>query len=84
MVKNLPEMQETWVRPMGQEDCLEKGMGTHSSIFAWRIPRTEETSKLYSPQGRKEFDTTEQQTLSDFKKETTILLTKWIILTHKE
>ena len=35
-------MQETWVRSLGQEDSLEKGMATHSSILAWRIPRTEE------------------------------------------
>ena len=37
-VKNLPTMQETRVQSMGQEDPLEKGMATHSSIFAWRIP----------------------------------------------
>ena len=41
-VKNLPAMQETWVRSLGQEDPLEKGMATHSSILAWRIPWTEE------------------------------------------
>ena len=41
MVKNPPamqELQETWVRSLGQEDCLEEGMATHSSILAWRIP----------------------------------------------
>ena len=38
MVKNLPAMQETWVRSLGQEDPLEKGMATHSSILAWKIP----------------------------------------------
>ena len=38
MVKNLPEMQETWVGPPGWEDPLEEGMATHSSIPAWRIP----------------------------------------------
>ena len=38
MVKNLPEMQETWVRPMSQEVLLEKEMTTPSSILAWRIP----------------------------------------------
>ena len=37
-VKNLPAMQETQVRSLGQEDPLEKGMATHSSILAWRIP----------------------------------------------
>ena len=36
-------MQETWVRPLGQEDPLEKGMATHSSILIWRISWTEET-----------------------------------------
>ena len=38
MVKNLPAMWETRVQSLGQEDPLEKGMGTHSSILAWRIP----------------------------------------------
>ena len=38
MVKNLPAMQETQVPSLSQEDPLEKGMGTHSSIFVWRIP----------------------------------------------
>ena len=37
MVKNLPAMRETWVRSLGWEDPLEKGMATHSSILAWRI-----------------------------------------------
>ena len=41
-LKNLPAMRQTQVRSLGQEDPLEKGMATHSSIFAWRIPRTEE------------------------------------------
>ena len=62
-VKNLPAMQETWVRSLGQEDALEKGMATRSSILAWRIPWTEEPAG-YSPRGRKESDTTEQLTLS--------------------
>ena len=38
-VKNLPAMQETWVRSLGQEDPLEKGKGTHSSILARRVPK---------------------------------------------
>ena len=42
MVKNLPAMQETWVRSLSQEDLLEKRMATHSSILAWRIPWTEQ------------------------------------------
>ena len=40
LVKNLPAVQETWVRSLGWEDPLEKGKATHSSIPAWRIPRT--------------------------------------------
>ena len=48
MVKRLPGMQETWVRFLGQEDLLEKGMATHSSILAWRIPWTEESGGLQS------------------------------------
>ena len=40
-VKNPPAMQETWVRSLGQEDPLEKGVAIHSSILAWRIPWTE-------------------------------------------
>ena len=41
MTKNLPAIKETWVQTLGQEDPLEKGMATHSSILAWRIPWTE-------------------------------------------
>ena len=48
MVKNPPAMQETRVQLLGQEDPLEKGMATHSSILAWRIPWTEETGRLLS------------------------------------
>ena len=44
-IKNMPAMQETWVQSLGQEDPLEKGMATHSSILAWRIPWTEEPGK---------------------------------------
>ena len=46
MGKNLPTIQETWVRSLGQEDPLEKGMSTPSSILAWKIPRTEEPGRL--------------------------------------
>ena len=49
-------MQETWVQSLSQEDPLEKGMATHSSILAWRIPWTEEPGA--------ESDMTEQLTLS--------------------
>ena len=48
MVMNLPAMQETWVQSLGQEDLLEEGMATHSSILAWRIPWTEEPGGLQS------------------------------------
>ena len=48
MVKNLPAMKETLVHSLGQEDPLEKGMGTHSNILAWRIPWTEEPGGLQS------------------------------------
>ena len=47
-VKNMPAMRETWVQYMGWEDPLEKGMATHSSILAWRIPLTEEPGRLKS------------------------------------
>ena len=45
-IKNLPAMQETQVRPLGQEEPLKKEMTTHSSILAWRIPWTEEPGGL--------------------------------------
>ena len=48
MVKNLPAMQETGVQPLGREDPLEKGMATHSSLLAWRIPGTEQPGRLQS------------------------------------
>ena len=48
MLKNLLAMQETQVRFLGQEDPLEKGMATHSSILNWRIPLTEELGGLQS------------------------------------
>ena len=47
-IQNLPARQETQVRSMGQEDPLEKGMATHSSILTWRIPWTEEPGGLQS------------------------------------
>ena len=48
LVKNLPALQETWVRSLGREDTLEKRMATHSSTLAWRIPWTEESGRLQS------------------------------------
>ena len=58
-VKNLPAMQETRVQYMGQEDPLEKGMATHSSSLAWRIPWIEEPAG-YGSWSHKESDMTEQ------------------------
>ena len=62
MVKNLPTMQETKVRSLGQEDPLGKGMATHSNMLAWRIQWTEEPSGSsgHNPQGHKELDMTER------------------------
>ena len=48
MVKNLPEVEESWAQSLGQEDLLEEGMATHSTILAWRIPWTEESGGLQS------------------------------------
>ena len=48
MVNNLPAVHETQVQSLGREDPLEKGMATHSSILAWRIPWTEEPGGLQS------------------------------------
>ena len=48
IVKNLPTMRETRIQYLGREDPLEKGMATHSSIVAWRIPLTEEPGGLQS------------------------------------
>ena len=48
MVKNLTAIQETQLQPLGQEDHLEKGIATHSSILAWRIPWTKEPCGLES------------------------------------
>ena len=54
----MQKMQEVWVRSLGQEDPLEKAMGTHPSILAWEIPWTEEPGGLQS-MGHKESDTPE-------------------------
>ena len=51
MVKNSPAIQETWVPFLGWENPLEKGMATHSSILAWRIPWTEEPGRLVQSMG---------------------------------
>ena len=59
LVENLPTMWETWVQSLGWEDSLEKGMATHSSLLAWRIP-------WRNPWGLKQSDTTERLSLSLF------------------
>ena len=64
MVKTLPAMQKTWVQFLGQEDPLEKGMASPSSILAWRIPCTEEPGGLQSmghKRVRHNLATTQQQ-----------------------
>ena len=48
VVKNLPAMQETWVRSLGHKDPLEEGMATHSNTLDWRIPWTEEPGGMQS------------------------------------
>ena len=58
-VNDLPVVQETleiWVRFLGQQDPLEEGMATHSSILAWRIPRTEEPGRLVHRAQRVRYD----------------------------
>ena len=63
MVTNLPVMQKTQIRSLGQEDTLVKEMVTHSSTLPWRIPWTEEPGS-YSSWGCKELDMTEQLTFT--------------------
>ena len=58
MVRQVCAIQEPWVQSLGQEDALEKGTATHSSILAWRITCTESLAG-YSSWNHKELDTTE-------------------------
>ena len=58
MVKNLPAVQETWVRFLGWEDPLHKEMATHSSILTWRIPSSEEPGRLQSMGSKRIFSST--------------------------
>ena len=62
MAQNLPAMQETRVKSLGQEDSLEKGMAIHSSILAWEIPWTEEPGGLQPMGSQKSLTTTERLT----------------------
>ena len=62
MVKNLSAVQESLAQSLLLENPLEKGMATHSSTLAWRIPWTEEPGGLHSPWGCKEWDMTERLT----------------------
>ena len=59
MIKKLPAVRQTQVQSLGQEDPLEKGIATHSSILAWRIPWTERSLVGYSQWDLEELDTTE-------------------------
>ena len=62
MVKNLPAMWETWVQSLGWEELLKKGVATHSSILAWRIPWTGKPGKLHL-WGHKDLDMTKRLSL---------------------
>ena len=53
MVKNMPAMLETWVRSLGRENSLEKGIATQSSIFTWEIQWTEEPGGLQSMESQR-------------------------------
>ena len=77
MVKSLPAMWETQIQSLGWEDLLEKGMATHSSFLAWRIPCTEDLVG-YSPWSHKESDITEQLSLSLDKNITDIRPGPWL------
>ena len=71
-VKNLPVLRATWVQSLGRKDPLEKGLATHSSILAWRVPWTEEPDGLQSMGSQS--DTTEGLTLSLFISKVTLCL----------
>ena len=70
-------MQETQVRSLSQEDPLEKGMATHSSILAWRIPWTEDPGGLQS-MAHKELDMTEWLSLSQGEQEAAMGKGTWV------
>ena len=81
-VKNMPAMGKTWVQSLGWEDPLEKGMGTHSSILAWRIPRTEEPGGC-SPWGPKESDTAEWLSTAQHKPQFSAQISPIISITEE-
>ena len=72
MVKNLPSVQETWVRPLGGKDPLEKEMTTHSSILAWRVTWREKPGRIQSV-GSQESNTTEVTYNAHLYKQVTLL-----------
>ena len=79
MINNLPAVQETWIWSLGQEDPLEKGMATHSSILAWRIPWTEEPGGLQSMKSQRvghNWATNTQESCRKTEKENTALVFK--------
>ena len=78
-VKNPPAMRETWVWSLGWEDPLENGMATHSSILAWKIPRT-----VYSPWDCKESDTAEPLSLSTLIKNLGVFISAVTFLKKSE
>ena len=78
-LKNLPAMRETQIWSLDQEDTLERGMATHSSILAWRISWTEEPADC-SPQDGKESDMTERLTLFTFMSIESTMLPNHLIL----
>ena len=73
-VKNLPAMKESHIQSLGQEDSLEKGIATHSSILAWRIPWTKELDELHTVHGDAESDMPEQLILPHFMQACSILV----------
>ena len=82
MVKNLPAMQDMQVWSLGQEDPLENGIATHSSILAWRTPRTQEPGGLQF-MDRMELDTTDAtQHACKHASPYTVMHTVWLLLFH--
>ena len=80
--KEFSAVQEIWVLSLGQEDSPEKGISTHSSTPAWRIPWTVEPGELHGSMGHKEFDMTEQLTLSHFMTDNINFVVKYFLNWH--